>query len=290
MPFLKPAILAWIIWISLGIQSLAHADANPVLELRKSGLIAVAAIRFTEPSGLAFDTRRSMLWSVSDNAKSVFAMPVGEGRVTRSLPLGYKELEGVSVGFSENSLLFVREKGNLIIQYDLVKNSVSQAVRLSDLEGYGEIARKFGPDEENKGLEGITIDVAGHRIFVVKEARPRLLVQISPDLSRIERHWKLSADAGFRVAGLSDKKLDISGLSFDPGRQAIWMASDKAGGIFLFDLQTGIGHRIEVRPAQGMTVPDLRGIEGIAINEAQDGLIAVTDAGNKSMRFDFLLH
>jgi len=282
----KLATLVWFVCLATGIQAVA-ADPIPVLVPQEAGPIANTAIGFNEPSGLTFDASGLALWSVSDNSRSVFLMPRESGAITRTLPVGQKQLEGVSVGFDANDLLFVREAGNLILRYDTASRSVTQTVRLSDLKGYDTIAGKFGPGEESKGLEGITIDVIGRRIFVVKEARPRLLIQISPDLSRIEGHWKLTADMGFKVAGISNKKLDISGLAFDPGRQAIWMASDKGGCIFLFDLQTLRGQRVEVQSAQEGPPPDLSGIEGIAISDTHDALFTVSDSGKTSMRFDF---
>ena len=285
----KLITFAWLFWTAIGSQTFALADPMPVLVLQDAGLIATKLIKFTEPSGLAFDGERTLLWSVSDNTKSVFLVPLRSGAVTQSLPVDHKQLEGVSVGLDADRLLFVREKGNLILRFDLKSNSVTRTVRLSDIQGYDEISSKFDSDEENKGLEGITVDVVGTKVFVVKEARPRLLIQISADLKRIERHWTLKADRGFKVADVSDKELDISGLAFDPRRQAIWMASDRGGCIFLFDLKTGLGHKIGIGLGPGGIEADLYGIEGIAFDETQGTIYVVSDDGYRSKRFEFSL-
>jgi uncharacterized protein YjiK len=285
----KLAFLVLAGWMTVGNQTGLMADSLPTLIPMQSRLIAEPSIGFDEPSGLAYDRTRKVFWTVSDDTKAIFLMQFNLNSVTRSLPMEYDELEGVTIGFDGNTLFLVREKGNLILQYNLTSRSLDRAMRLSDMEGYDTIDHMFDSDEGNKGLEGITVDVDTRRVFVVKEAKPRLLIQLSSDLTRIEKHWKLTKKRGFDVAGVSDKKLDISGLAFDSSRQAIWMASDRGGCIFLFDLKTAYGHKIPIRSESNSKVPDLSGIEGMAVNDTHDAIFAVSDDGNNSRRFDFVL-
>ncbi|MBT3143796.1 hypothetical protein DS909_14290 [Phaeobacter gallaeciensis] len=283
MTFLRFFLIASLLTSAM---SDVRAQNAPILQFIKQEPLYLPRDRLKEPSGLDIQPNSQAFWIVSDDSAELFSVETPPARVDVVYPLAYEGLEGVSAGWDEGIVLMVQEDTNAIVLIDERNSAASVRLPISKMKGYDAIAGHFEGSDTNKGLEGIAVDRERRRIFVVKEGKPRLLVEISSDLSSITAHRKLKAKHGFLVPGLKDKKLDISGLYYDRAQDALWMASDRGGSVFLYDLKSNRAVRLEIEYDGGET-PDLKGIEGIALSNDHEVLYLVSDAGKESSLFTF---
>ena len=75
------------------------------------------------------------------------------------------------------------------------------------MENYSSISHLFPNPPDNKGLEGITVNTRNNHIFVVKEGRPGVLIEVSKDQSTILQSRLLSAENGFAHPSVGPKSL-----------------------------------------------------------------------------------
>jgi len=281
-------LLRSLITVGLLAFAVSHARAQDVAHLQffAQEPLYLDQQHLTEPSGLDVQQNFGRFWTVSDGFAGLYSLIAPSARIDAIHHLPYQGLEGVSVGWTDGVHLMVQEETNSIIYYNSKNPESTAKLPLSKMDGYEQIAGYFDGPETNKGLEGIAVDRGGHRVFVVKEAQPRLLIEISSDLDKIVGHKKLKSKHGFHVRGLKDHKLDISGLYYDSHRDALWMASDRGACIFLYDLKTNEALRLEIH-FDGDNAPDLEGIEGITMSASGEFLYLVSDAGRASSLFTF---
>lgn len=234
-----------------------------------------------EPSGLDAREESGLFWTVSDGTAALIALQTEPLNAQVAVSHDIRGIEGVARGWDSGIVLMVHEESNSLVWLNTNVTKGPRSLPIAKLKGFDAVAKHFSTKAQNKGLEGIAVDRAGQRVFVVKEGQPRVLLEISSDLDRVVYHTVLKKDLGFHVKGLKDHKLDISGLFYDPNRDALWMASDRGECVFLYDLQSNTAQRIEILPHKGK-LPDLKGIEGISLNEDGSELFLVSDAGKKS--------
>ncbi|WP_299353489.1 SdiA-regulated domain-containing protein [uncultured Shimia sp.] len=234
-----------------------------------------------EPSGLDAREEPGLFWTVSDGTAALIALQAETLSAQVAISHDIRGIEGVARGWDSGIVLMVHEQSNSLVWLNSNATGSPHSLPISKLKGFDAVAKHFASNAQNKGLEGIAVDRARQRVFVVKEGQPRVLLEISSDLDRIVDHTVLKKDLGFHVKGLKDHKLDISGLFYDSNRNALWMASDRGECVFLYDLQSKTAQRIEIVP-HTRKLPDLKGIEGISLNEDGSELFLVSDAGKKS--------
>lgn len=285
---MKPQLIQALLMTFLGCGFAFAVAAQDSLTLLSSQPLFHEAQELTEPSGLAYDAKQEVFWTVSDDTKELFRL-TGSGALDGKVSVPDKGFEGVSLGWDNDVILTVEEDRNRIVVIDANNGDTLRADRLKDLQGYDRIKKHFDDSDDNKGLEGITVDPAGKRVFVVKEAKPRLLIELSSDLSAIVDAWKLDQTRGFDAPKLKDKKLDISGLTFDAKRNALWMASANCGCFFLFSLDN---HTARLVPTAGGAADRklMEKIEGVAWIAETDQLAAVSDREDKSRFFRLQIH
>ncbi|MEM7321088.1 MAG: SdiA-regulated domain-containing protein, partial [Pseudomonadota bacterium] len=139
----------------------------------------------------------------------------------------------------------------------------------------------------NKGLEGITVDPLSGTIFVVVEGRPRLLISISPDLSKILDATLLSRELGFTSPHADDEDLDVSGLAWSAETSDLWIVSDTGRRGFIFDPAQRTTKAFDLAYARDGETKTIKNAEGIALDEAGERLFILTDDGKKSRLFVF---
>ena len=132
-------------------------------------------------------------------------------------------------------ILAVQEESNSIIQFDIISRKEIQQIPLRTLKNYDQIAVYFNHKNQNKGLEGITINFNNNHIFVVKEGEPGLLIELDSKCETIINHCKLNEKHGFKHPRIKSEKLDFSGLSYDYTSDTIWITSDKGECLFHFN-------------------------------------------------------
>jgi uncharacterized protein YjiK len=206
------------------------------LELLEHHPIRDAASGLNEPSGLALDRQGTSLYTVSDDTKIIFNLDL-QGRIIpdSSFLINIKDLEGVAVTADGKMILAVQEESNSIIQFDIISRKEIQQIPLRTLKNYDQIAVYFNHKNQNKGLEGITINFNNNHIFVVKEGEPGLLIELDSKCETIINHCKLNEKHGFKHPRIKSEKLDFSGLSYDYTSDTIWITSDKGECLFHFN-------------------------------------------------------
>ena len=206
------------------------------LELLEHHPIRDAASGLNEPSGLALDRQGTSLYTVSDDTKIIFNLDL-QGRIipNSSFLINVKDLEGLAVTADDKTILAVQEESNSIIQFDIISRKEIQQILLRTLKNYYQIAVYFNHKNQNKGLEGITINFNNNHIFVVKEGEPGLLIELDSKCETIINHCKLNEKHGFKHPRIKSEKLDYSGLSYDYTSDTIWITSDKGECLFHFN-------------------------------------------------------
>ena len=206
------------------------------LELLEHHPIRDAASGLNEPSGLALDRQGTSLYTVSDDTRIIFNLDL-QGRIipNSSFLIKVKDLEGLAVTADDKTILAVQEESNSIIQFDIISRKEIQQIPLRTLKNYDQIAVYFNHKNQNKGLEGSTINFNNNHIFVVKEGEPGLLIELDSKCETIINHCKLNEKHGFKHPRIKSEKLDFSGLSYDYTSDTIWITSDKGECLFHFN-------------------------------------------------------
>ncbi|NDW45284.1 SdiA-regulated domain-containing protein [Ruegeria sp. PrR005] len=252
--------------------------AEMSLSLVKSREIAEPSIGFSEPSGLS-TAADGGFWSVSDNVARLFRLD-HKGRPGKPDDLSAEpQLEGIAEDMPRQRLLMVREDTTEILS--LAPDGTLTRFRLLALPGAEGLAAHFQADENN-GLEGITVDPETGAVLLVKERRPRLLIELAPDLSRVVRIQEMSAAMGFVSAAAQDDRLDLSGLAWDARRKGVWITSDTGQAVFFLDLSSMTARGWALMDADKKKLHPVSNAEGVALSSKGDVLHVVTDDGKKS--------
>ena len=192
----------------------------------------------TELSGLSFSSDGKRLYTVGDETSKVFVLDMdGNIKDKESFPVITSDLEGIAVDPDDQHILIVSESHTILSKYRKHDGHLELARSLHCMEGYGLLPGRFEKDED-KGLEGCCVQYDPKSIVLVKEGDPRLAIRVSYDLKRIEEVHELSKSAGFDVSGVSQGKLDVSGVCYDVRRRKHWIVSDKGQCVFVYDWGT----------------------------------------------------
>ena len=196
-------------------------DSTPLmgplhLELISRHNIRDPGLGLKEPSGLSLNAGGTGLYTVSDDTKAIYCMDL-EGRVSRSetLLISVLGLEGLALSSDGQQLFAVQEPSNSVISVDLASGRELQHRPLAEMANYASVAMHFPSEPDNKGLEGITVNSTNQHVFVVKEGRPGLLIELDADFSTILSSRLLTTANGFSHPKHGPRRLDFSGLSYD---------------------------------------------------------------------------
>jgi uncharacterized protein YjiK len=238
-----------------------------------------SAEMFDEPSGLALSRGRKAFWTVSDDTKKVFKLDLdGEVNKDESFKIIDKDLEGIALGPSEGVLVAVKEDGNEILQISIADERVTSRHSLSEMAGYGVIRPHFEGDDDNKGLEGITLNTATGTFFVLKEGEPGLLIEIAQDLGAILGHRLLGGTGGFADDDESEADIDYSGIQYGGAGSRFWIVSDKAKRLYLYDWAL---HEVLQSATLGFAKDseyrEVQKAEGITLDAEANRLYVITD-------------
>jgi uncharacterized protein YjiK len=228
-----------------------------------------------EPSGLSIADGGKHFWTVSDNASRIFRIgPEGKLDRTGTIKIELSGPEGIAEDSLRQRLLIVSENESEIVEVNLHKGT-ARRFTLRQITGYVKNGLLFSRWGINNGLEGITVDPTDGAVFVLKEKSPRLLIELSPDLSLIRSVLPLAAELGFADDRVSDDDLDVSGIAYDPRRRAFWIVSDTARRLFLFEprMKSAISWPLTI----GKGIRRLPNPEGIALSEDGRVIFVVSD-------------
>ena len=250
-----------------------------VLRFVSSDKIADRSQDFTEVSGLSL-SENGGFWAVSDDTARLFRLDEA-GKVQKKETLhAVPGLEGVTFDLAGGRILTVREDTSEIL--DVAPDGRITRHPILAMQGAGSLAEHFTESDSNDGLEGITIDPETGSVFVVKERRPRLLIEVAPDLSQVRRIVPLTGSAGFVSDRAEDDRLDVSGLAWDGQRQGLWITSDTGQALYFFCFATmqARGWAL-MREARGKS-RRVENAEGVALSLDGQTIFIVTDDGKDS--------
>ncbi len=233
----------------------------------------------THPSDLALSTDHKSLWTVSDKTKAIFKLNLkGELQFSESFFVDAYDLEGVTINSSGDTLYTTNEDNNEVIAIDIKTRKIIKKRPLSAMKGFDSI-RKFFPEiPDNKGLEGITFKTGSDRIYVIKESQPGLLIELDTDLETIQHARLLNQSNGFTEPDTPQKKLDFSGLSYDPSSDLFWIISDKGRCIFIYDWNKDLViQTFKLSYKEGTKNKTIRKAEGVAIDRIGRRLYVVSE-------------
>ena len=232
-----------------------------------------------EPSGLTLNTDGTALYTVSDDTKAIFKLDLkGRLRISESFFIGVDDLEGIAISADGSRLLAVQEDTNSIITVAIASRKEISSRPLAAMENYGLVAHHFPDPPDNKGLEGITVNTRNNHVFVVKEGRPGVLIEISPDLGAIIAARLLTTTNGFDHPRVGPDKLDFSGLSHDSTRDTLWITSDKGQCLFHYDWSTDqVLQRLDLNLESDQKPAKIRKSEGVAFDPVKRRLYVVSE-------------
>ncbi len=243
-----------------------------------------------EPSGLVLSYEKNALWTISDDTNKIFKISLsGQLIKGQSFTLADTELEGITLTQDGKFLLVVKESTNELIKINTNTQEISDRQCLSDMQGYDAISDYFSNELNNKGLEGITWNQHAQTLFVLKEANPGLLIEISSDLQTIISHCILNDKNGFSAKGIKSKEIDFSDLCYDQGQKLFWIISDKARRLFLYDrAENKVLQSIKLVYTKKGKDKTIKKAEGIAINLNENRLYIVSDETARLYVFDVI--
>lgn len=201
-------------------------------------------VNIPEPSDLALSIDGKYLWTVSDENSTVYLISL-KGKIGKSFTVDAEDLEGIVV-LNESTIAVVSERSNEII----LLNTEGKEISRHNL-GF----RKKG----NVGLEGITVDKRTNNLFVVKEKKPRLLIELDIKLNELNRKEINFAN-------------DLSGLDFVEDTNDLWIISDESKLIAKCSPDGTLKEIFNV---------DITQIEGIAVDAKSNKIYVVSDKEEK---------
>ena len=242
----------------------------------------------SEPSGLALSACGDALWVISDDTRRIFQINLdGEIKPDDTIKINDKGLEGITLDPAGKHLLAVVEDGNAFIKAELGTQTIVQRQRLNAMRGFGSIEPYFSTGSTNNGLEGIAWNSSSETVFALKEGQPGLLIEVSPDLQSILNHRVLGAEQGFLDRELAPEAIDFSGLCHDRQRDCLWIISDKARRLFLYDWQDDrVIQSCRLAYGDDGDYREINKAEGIAVNPEANRLFIVSDKEARLYIFD----
>ncbi|KZR91896.1 SdiA-regulated [Synechococcus sp. MIT S9509] len=249
------------------------------LELINRHNIADPGIGLNEPSGLTLNADGTALYTVSDDTRAIFCMDL-EGRVltSESFFVSVLDLEGLALSADGLRLFAVQEDANAVISVDLASRRELQHRPLAEMSNYASVEMHFPAEPDNKGLEGITVNTRNGHVFVVKECRPGLLIELDAECRTILSSRLLTQANGFSHPRVGPRRLDFSGLSYDCQRDTLWIASDQGQCLFHYDLKGDLVlQRLDLLLKPEGKSKRVRKAEGIAVDSERGRVYVVSD-------------
>lgn len=189
--------------IALFIVSCIKYDNPYETQSTEIELIEKFSINVEEPSGLAIDAEKGVLYTVSDNTNNVYKI-TKQGKILQEYQINADDLEGICI-FGSN-LLLANERSKQLISY----NILSQSSTVYSIN--------YTNTSENSGFEGVTYNEKQKTIYVINEKQPGELLEL---------------DLNFVVKKITQLNFanDYSGIFYDSQNDYLWIVSDESSTI-----------------------------------------------------------
>ena len=182
-------------------------------------------------SGLTYSHSSQTLFAVTNKPKRVIEI-TPDGRVLRSLPVAFgADLEGIS-HIKDDLFVLVSETGNEIWGARLNKATTTV------LPTPGETLSVSFNQRVNEGIEGLSWDHHGQRLFVANEKNPLTILEIKGvDKLILGERANVSISIWNPVYSLANIAGDVSSISFNESRDSMTMLSHESRRVYRFDHQ-----------------------------------------------------
>lgn len=180
-------------------------------------------------SGLSPGDDASTLWCVSDEPGSDLYRIRTNGEIDTVFSWSGEDLEGVAWDRTRGVLWLVEEERGELVGVDAAGAEIS---RTAIPGGGGSV-----------GLEGVTVDPVTGAIFLLRERKPGLFIELDDTFAVVD-----SRELDFA--------LDYSGICFEPVRKEFWILSDRERALFRTENPEGpyTKYTIEVEDPEGIAV------------------------------------
>lgn len=193
-------------------------------------LISSYALDVPEPSGLSFSAGNTALYTVSDHTGYVYKISL-QGKLFSTITCESTDLEGVTYDEENKNIWVVEERNRRLLKLDLQGNTLRQ------------ISLNISGNDDNKGLEGLTINPTNGHFYCVNEANPGLLIELDENLQIIKEITLSFAN-------------DYSGVYYDNSIDSLWIVSDEFSTVSKCDLlgKATETYRLGISKAEGIVV------------------------------------
>lgn len=195
----------------------------------------------SEPSGLFWSARDEKLFVVSDNTGNVYELN-GDFEIENKIKTNVSDAEGICI--VEGKIVIANEALNTIEWHDMEGEPIFR------------LAPAYPESISSKnGIEGICYVKERKGFYFLIERKPRLIGFLN---------WP-SMEINFNKVDFAE---DLSGIGWDPKRNAFWIVSDQSKKAFLYSESKGVLHTI--------LLPE-KGAEGVAYDAKKDRLFICYD-------------
>ncbi|WP_411872207.1 SdiA-regulated domain-containing protein [Vulcanococcus limneticus] len=271
------AVIAWFprrLWSYWTFEAASGAGSTGYVVLQEG--LALQGIR-RNISGLTYSAATNTLFAVLNGPRRVVEISPC-GRVLRILPTTFgDDLEAIS-HVSGDLFVIASEKGNVIWGTRL--NSTTQQVK--PLSSHT-LAISFNRSK-NEGIEGLSWDHRGNRLFLANEKNPLQIVEVSGfDRLMLAQPTSLSFSIWNPSQSLADLAGDVSSISFNESWNAMAFLSDESRRVYRFDDKDHPSLLLRLQRGHHGLESDVAQPEGLAFGP--DDSIYVVAEPNRFYRF-----
>jgi len=207
----------------------------------------------TEPSGIVYNNLDGTLYTNSDGSNSHIYQITTNGITLDTLFIAGQDFEGISFNATFDTIFVVEEAVSRISKYSLQGNLVDFI--------------NVDVETSLNGLEGITVNPENSHIYLVKEAEPSLLLELSNDGTELSRDTLNFLNSG-----------DASGITIHPVWKTLFILSHQNKAIY----ETTLSGKY----LRDWDIP-VEKAEGITFNSDLDSIYIVDDQINTLYVFPF---
>ena len=205
-----------------------------------------------EPSGLSFYADSNALFTISDKTNKIYKISL-KGELLSIINCEASDLEGICYDTINKSIWVAEERNRKLINFDIQGNIIK------------EISLKIQTNDDNKGIEGLTINLQNRHIYCVNEGKPGLLIELDENQQKINEYELKFAK-------------DYSGIFYDNKINKLWIISDKSKTITKCDLE---GNALETYNL------GIKKAEGVVVDSKNKLMYIVSDKKEKLYIFEY---